>query len=118
MSRAQVEQIRSAVEHGDSADSAIAALPDLDPGLRDALTSTGDRASLAIHLIPPAPEESVTLMRRWTSGGRGLYSADGPVGPLAGMHRVEDGDFFGTVIPLLQEGARIARAGAQAGGAA
>lgn len=118
LSRAQVEQIRSAVEHGDSADSAIAALPDLDPGLRDALTSTGDRASLAIHLIPPAPEESVTLMRRWTSGGRGLYSADGPVGPLAGMHRVEDGDFFGTVIPLLQEGARIARAGAQAGGAA
>ena len=60
----------------------------------------------------------VALMRRWTSGGRGLYSADGPVGPLAGMHRVEDGDFFGTVIPLLQEGARIARAHSPAGGAA
>lgn len=118
LSTAQVEQIRSAVDHGDTADGAIAALPDLDPGLRDALTSTGERASLAIHLIPPAPEESVTLLRRWTSGEQGLYSADGPAGPLTGMHRVEDGDFFGTVIPLLQEGARIARAGARAGGAA
>ncbi|MGP5260531.1 hypothetical protein ACTXME_12025 [Brachybacterium paraconglomeratum] len=79
--RAQVEQIRSAVDHGDTGDGAIAALPELDPGLRDALASAGDRASLATHLIPPAPEESVTLLRRWTSGERGLYSADGPAGP-------------------------------------
>ncbi|HIY24339.1 MAG TPA: hypothetical protein H9837_08555 [Candidatus Brachybacterium merdigallinarum] len=118
LSSTQVDQVRSRVDREDSAQAAIEALPDLDPGLRDALTSTGDRASLAIHLIPPAPEQSVTLLRRWTSGEHGLYSADGPAGPLAGMHLVEDGDFFGTVIPLLHEGARIAQADSRAGGAA
>ncbi len=110
LSSAQVQQIRSRVDQGEPARSAIATLPGLDPELRDALAGTGDRADLAIHLVPPAPEQSVTLLRRWTCGEHGLYSADGPSGPLAGMHRVEDGDFFGTVTPLLREGAAIARA--------
>lgn len=109
LSSAQVQQIRSRADEGEPARSAIATLPGLDAELRDALAGTGDRADLAIHLIPPAPEQSVTLLRRWTCGELGLYSADGPAGPLAGMHRVEDGDFFGTVIPLLREGATIAR---------
>ena len=111
---AQIAAVREKAASGGDASAALADVDGMDARLRDALTTDGDRADLAIHLMPPAPVKPVTLLRRWMSGELGLYSADGPLGPLAGVFPVEDGDFLGTVLPLLEEGAALGVRGAEA----
>lgn len=109
----QRRSIAQRVTEGVPAREAIAAQHDLDASLRDALLTDGDRATFDITMyIPPVEDAPVLrfhLLRRWTAGHQGLYSADGEEGFSESIHQVADGDLLGTVLPLLDEGAALAR---------
>lgn len=113
MTRGQRCSIAERVTRGIPAHEAIATQEDLSEHQRDALLSDGDRATFDIAMyIPPTqtqPALNFHLLRRWNAGALALYSADGADGFSESIHQVADGDLLGTVLPLLAEGAAVAR---------
>lgn len=104
---------RAALARGLSPEDAYAAIPDLDPRLRDALTATGPRVGLSLTLHDPhghVTEQPVSWSRLWATGERGLYRLDAPARPDGAIHAVDRGDVLGTVLPVLEEGLRFAAA--------
>lgn len=120
LSAEQLETVRAALAAGASPAAAFAAVPGLDPRLRDALTATGPRLSLSLTLHDPTPgagTEPVTWSRLWVRGQQGLYRTDATGAPMPVVHPVPDGDVLGTVLPVLEEGLRFAAAQDTRGGA-
>ncbi|GAA4530596.1 hypothetical protein GCM10023160_31840 [Brachybacterium paraconglomeratum] len=120
LSPAQSRIAYTALTQGVSPEGAFAAIPDLDDTLRDALTATGPRISLALTLHDPrgrVTERPVTWSRLWVTGTNGLYRLDLPARPAPAVHRVGGGDVLGTLLPVLAQGIRFAAACAAAGGA-
>lgn len=120
LSAEQIETVRTALAAGASPAEAFAAVPGLDPHLRDALTATGPRLSLSLTLHDPAPgadAEPVSWSRLWVRGQLGLYRTDATGAPMPTIHPVPDGDVLGTVLPVLEEGLRFAAFRNAAGGA-
>ena len=121
--RLSAEQGRAAagaLARGLAPEEAFAAVPALDAPLRDALTATGPRLSLALALHDPqhrVTEEPVTWSRLWATGRRGLYRLDQPTSPALSIHPVDGGDVLGTLLPILEQGLRFAAACTPAGGA-
>jgi hypothetical protein len=112
--------VRAALARGLSAEEAFASVPDLDASLRDALTATGPRLSLALTLHDPrgrVTDEPVTWARLWVTGTEGLYRLDQPGGPALEVHPVGGGDVLGSLLPVLEQGLRFAAACAASGGA-
>lgn len=110
----------AALTRGAPPEGAFAAIPDLDDTLRDALTATGPRISLALTLHDPrglVTERPVTWSRLWVTGQTGLCRLDQPSGPSLAVHPVGGGDVLGTLLPLLEEGLRFAGACAGSGSA-
>ncbi|ATG52608.1 hypothetical protein CFK38_14540 [Brachybacterium vulturis] len=110
----------AALTRGLPAEEAFASVPDLDASLRDALTATGPRLSLALTLHDPQRrvlEEPLTWTRLWVRGHRGLYRLDQPATPALEVHPVSDGDVLGSLLPILEHGLRFAAACASSGGA-
>lgn len=107
-----------ALRSGMGPEEAFASVPDLDESLRDALTATGPRLSLALTLHDPrgrATQEPVTWSRLWARGRRGLYRVDQPAGPGLAVHPVGRGDVLGSLLPVLEQGLRFAAACAAEG---
>lgn len=103
----------AALARGLPAEEAFASVPDLDDSLRDALTATGPRLSLALTLHDPhgqVTQEPVTWSRLWARGSRGLYRLDQPTTPALEVHPVLGGDVLGTLLPVLEQGLRFAAA--------
>lgn len=122
----QLETVRAELTAGSSPAAAFAAVPGLDPRLRDALTATGPRLSLSLTLHDPTPgtdrepgsrQEPVNWSRLWVRGQLGLYRTDQRSAPMPTVHPVPDGDVLGTVLPILEEGMRFAAAQGTSGGA-
>lgn len=110
----------AALARGLSAEEAFASVPGLDASLRDALTATGPRLSLALTLHDPrgrVTQEPVSWSRLWATGDRGLYRLDRPDTPELEVHPVPRGDVLGTLLPVLEQGLRFAAACAAPGGA-
>lgn len=120
LSPAQSRLAHAALLHGAPAEEVFASIPDLDEALRDALTATGPRVSLALTLHDPhrqVAEEPITWSRLWVRGRHGLYRLDQPASPALEVHPVADGDVLGSVLPVLEQGIRFAAASAASGGA-
>lgn len=103
----------AALTRGLPAAEAFASVPGLDDALRDAMTATGPRLSLALTLHDPrgrVTEEPVTWSRLWARGSRGLYRVDQPAGPALAVQPVGRGDVLGTLLPVLEQGLRFAAA--------
>lgn len=111
---------RAALIRGLPAEAAFASVPELDDSLRDALTATGPRLTLALTLHDPrgrVTEQPVTWSRLWATGSRGLYRLDPPTGPVLEVHPVGGGDVLGTLLPILEQGLRFSAACTVSGGA-
>ena len=111
---------RAALARGLPAQEAFASVPGLDDSLRDALTASGPRLSLALTLHDPqgrVTQEPVTWSRLWATGSRGLYRLDQPTTPALEVHPVPGGDVLGTLLPVLEQGLRFAAACTVPGGA-
>lgn len=116
---AQGRTAYAALLRGLPAEEALAAIPDLDDSVRDALTATGPRISLSLTLHDPhgrVTERPVTWSRLWVTGRRGLYRLDQPAGPALAASPVGGGDVLGTLFPVVEQGRRFATACASAGG--
>lgn len=104
---------RAALARGARPEEAYGSIPDLDERLRDALTATGARVSLALTLHDPTgavAEEPVSFSRLWVTGRRGLYRTDSPASGDGAIRAVSRGDVLGTALPLLDEGMRFSAA--------
>ena len=120
LSPQQAAAAREGLARGLTPEQAFAAVPGLDDSLRDALTATGPRISLALTLHDPQGrqiERPVSWSRLWASGRKGLYRLDQPDGPELAVHPVEGGDVLGTVLPILEQALRFAAGATVAGGA-
>lgn len=109
---------RAALERGAPAEAAFTDLPGLESSLRDALTASGPRLSLALTLHDPrgaVTEQPVNWSRLWVTGSDGLYRLDQPAGPALEVHPVDGGDVLGTLLPILEQGVRFTAACAAAG---
>lgn len=110
LTASQRQQIKAALDQGQSAENAIRSASDVDPLLRDALLEDRGRARLELVLhafTVDADPFLFRLQRRWTVGALGLYAADGER-LLDDIHAVAPGDVLGTLLPLLTEGAALA----------
>lgn len=107
---AQRESIAHSLRAGATVVEALNALDEVDPRLRDAMLSTGDRALLAVSMIntTPSPGDAarMAMVRRWNAGHLGLYRSDS-ARLVDGVHPVLDGDVLGTLIPIAAEATRI-----------
>lgn len=120
LSTAQSQHAQEALRRGVPADEVFGIIPGLDETLRDALTATGPRISLALTLHDPhrrVAERPVTWSRLWAHGRRGLYRMEQPASPALEVHPVAAGDVLGSVLPVLEEGIRFTAASATSGGA-
>lgn len=120
LTAAQNRVALAALADGRPAEEAFASIPDLDDSLRDALTATGPRLSLALTLHDPqgrATQEPVSWSRLWVTGRRSMYRLDRPASASLEVHPVGGGDVLGTLLPILEQGLRFAAACAPAGGA-
>lgn len=118
LSPAQSRIAHDALRRGLSSAEAFESIPDLDDTLRDVLTATGLRLSLALTLHDPrerVTQEPVSWFCLWARGSRGLYRVDQPAGPALTVHPVGEGDVLGTLLPVLEQGLRFAAACAAEG---
>lgn len=106
-----LSRLQELLQAGHAPHEAFARLESLDPRLQDALTATGDRASLSLtlHAADPAVlERPVSFSRLWNCGELGTYRTDASDQPGIDVVPVQAGDVLGTGLPLLEQAIRFA----------